>query len=224
MKAIGYIRVSTDRQAEEGISLEMQKHKIQVYCELNDLELVEILKDAGISAKDMKKRPGFCKALDMILSGKADALVVYKMDRAFRSTVDTLETVSKITKRGASVHSITEKIDTNSAIGEFFLTILAAFGQMERRLIGERTSAALKSMVANGDKYGSQAPYGFRFEDGKAVEDDGEQKCLETLQSLHGLYPKWGGRKLAKALGKQGFYNRNGRTFDPRSIAGMLGG
>ena len=63
MKAIGYIRVSTDRQAHEGVSLEMQTVKIKQYCELNDLELVEILSDEGISAKNIKGRPGFQKAL-----------------------------------------------------------------------------------------------------------------------------------------------------------------
>jgi site-specific DNA recombinase len=85
-KAIGYVRVSTGEQAQEGVSLEMQAAKIRAYWELNDLTLTEIIEDAGISTKNMTGRPGFQKALAIVFSGKADALVVYKLDRAFRST------------------------------------------------------------------------------------------------------------------------------------------
>lgn len=222
MKAIGYIRVSTDTQAEEGVSLEMQKRKIQAYCELNDLDLIDIYEDAGISAKDMKKRPGFKEALHKVLDGGIDALVVYKLDRAFRSTVDALEIAEKIRKGRKALHSITEKLDTGSAIGEFFFTLLAALAQMERRLIGERTSAAMKTMVANGEKVSSQAPYGFTYVDGMAVEDEHEQECLEALRGLHATYPTWGGRRLAKKMAAMGYYNRNGVVFHPTSIKGML--
>ena len=55
MKAIGYVRVSTEEQAREGISLDNQKTKIEAYCELNDLELVEIVEDAGKSGKDLNR-------------------------------------------------------------------------------------------------------------------------------------------------------------------------
>jgi site-specific DNA recombinase len=224
MKAIGYVRVSTDMQAEEGVSLEMQEKKIRQYCELNDLDLVEIIEDAGISAKNMKKRPGFLRALQIVLSGEADALVVYKLDRAFRSTLDALEVVKEINKKGRSLHSITERLDTRSAIGEFFLTILAALGQMERKLIGERTSAAMQSMITNGQKVSSEPPYGFRYVDGMAVEDKEEQMCLEAVRRLHGLHPEWGGRRLAGALQKEGYVNRRGVVFHHTSIQGMLGG
>jgi site-specific DNA recombinase len=141
--ALGHIRVSTGEQAQEGISLEMQAAKIRAYCELNDLALTEIIEDAGISAKNMTGRPGFQKALAAVFSGQADELVVYKLDRAFRSTRDALDVAEALNKKAKGLHSITEKLDTTSAIGEFFFTLMASLAQMERKLIGERTAAAL---------------------------------------------------------------------------------
>jgi len=61
MKAVGYVRVSTEDQAREGVSLEAQRAKITAYCQVKDLELVEVVEDAGISAKDLR-RPGVQKS------------------------------------------------------------------------------------------------------------------------------------------------------------------
>jgi predicted site-specific integrase-resolvase len=91
MKAAGYIRVSTEDQAKEGVSLENQKAKIRAYAELKDLELTEIIEDAGISAKNLR-RPGMQRVLQLARSGEIKAVIVFKLDRMFRSTVDALET------------------------------------------------------------------------------------------------------------------------------------
>ena len=95
IKAIGYIRVSTDEQAKEGMSLENQEAKIKAYCDLRDLKLLEIVEDAGISAKNLR-RPGAQKIMEMARKKMVDAVVVYKLDRMFRSTVDALETTKQI--------------------------------------------------------------------------------------------------------------------------------
>ncbi len=99
-KAVGYIRVSTEQQADEGYSLEHQAEKITQYAELNDLELVDIKQDAGISGKSMNGRPGIEAALDMITGGKVHHLIVYKLDRLARSTFETLEISRKLEKKG----------------------------------------------------------------------------------------------------------------------------
>jgi len=116
-KAIGYIRVSTEMQVNEGVSLDAQTAKIRAYCELNDLELVEIICDAGKSAKNTE-RDGLQKCLSMIASGEAQAIVVYKLDRLSRKVLDTLNLISEIESHGASLHSISEKLDTSSALGK----------------------------------------------------------------------------------------------------------
>jgi DNA invertase Pin-like site-specific DNA recombinase len=103
MRAIGYIRVSTEEQSREGCSLSMQTEKIQAYCQLNDMELIEVIEDAGISAKSIAARPGFQAALDIVFSGQADALVVFKLDRAFRSTQDALQTAERMNGKGKAL-------------------------------------------------------------------------------------------------------------------------
>ena len=95
IKAIGYIRVSTDEQAKEGMSLENQEQKIRDCCKLKDFEILEIIQDAGISAKNLRK-PGAQKVIEMAQEKRIDAVVVYKLDRMFRSTVDALETTKGV--------------------------------------------------------------------------------------------------------------------------------
>src|SRR4030043_766794 len=97
--AIGYIRVSTEDQAREGVSLDNQKSKITAYCQLKDLNLIEVIEDAGISAKNLK-RPGVQKVINMARKKQINAVVVYKLDRVFRSTVEALETTKLFDKCG----------------------------------------------------------------------------------------------------------------------------
>ncbi len=223
-RAIGYIRVSTDDQAEHGISLEVQRTKIRQYCDLNDMDLVEIIEDAGISAKNITGRPGFQRALQKLRGGQASALVIYKLDRAFRSTVDALEVAQEMNKSGRALHSVMEKLDTASAIGEFFFTLLASLAQMERRLIGERTAAAMRQKKANGEKISSQAPYGYRYEHGIAVLVPEEQRCLAVLRDVKEQVPDSSLSELARFLTANGYLNRNGKPFDHSSLRKMLQG
>src|SRR2546430_8457594 len=86
-RAIGYIRVSTDKQAEHGVSLDAQQAKLAAYAALYDLTLVEVIVDAGVSAKTLD-RPGLQRALAMLRKGQVTALLVAKLDRLTRSVED----------------------------------------------------------------------------------------------------------------------------------------
>lgn len=182
-KAVGYIRVSTDGQAESGLSLEAQKAKIEAYASLKDLDLVEIIEDAGISAKNLK-RPGIQKIMELVRKKEIDAVVILKLDRMFRNTIDALNTSQLFQKHGVALHSIFESLDTDSAIGNFFFTLLAALGEMERKLIGERTKTALTQKKARGEKTGGYCPYGWTQERGKLVENEKEQQVLTMIKDL----------------------------------------
>lgn len=105
MSAIGYIRVSTEDQAKEGVSLDNQRSKINAYCQLKDLDLSEMVEDAGMSAKN-SRRVGVQKVLKLARRKEIDAIVVYRLDRIFRSTLDALETTKAFEKWGVSFHSI----------------------------------------------------------------------------------------------------------------------
>lgn len=215
-KAVGYVRVSTADQAKEGCSLEMQKQKIQEYAALKNLDLVEIKCDEGISAKNIVGRPAFQSALKMVMSGDVDALVVWKLDRAFRSTKDALTVSERINKKKKVLHSITESLDTSTALGEFFFTILASLAQLERGLIGERTKAALDSKRSRGEKLGGTVPYGFYVRDGLLVDNWEEQEVVGLMRDYRaeGLSI----RKIVSRLSEDGHRGRNGKPFNPKLV------
>src|SRR5690606_15790562 len=131
---------STIDQANDGVSLEAQEAKIKAYCELNDIALLRTYTDAGISGKRADNRPALQDALREIQQGNANALVIYKLDRLARCTIDALAIAQSLDKRGASLHSLTEKLDTGSAMGRFFFTLVASLAEMERGIIAERTA------------------------------------------------------------------------------------
>ena len=222
MSAIGYVRVSTEDQAKEGVSLDNQKSKIEAYCQLKDLELSEIVEDAGISAKNLK-RPGVQKVLRMARKKQVDAIVVYKLDRIFRSTVDALETTKMFDKWGVSFHSIEETLDTQSAMGRFFFTLTAALAEMERRIIGERTKAALAHKRAKRESTGGYAqPYGYDLDDtGHLIRNDPEQKGIKLIRSLHEKGNSL--RVICRELEANGYRTKTGKDeWNPKTVSMIL--
>jgi site-specific DNA recombinase len=220
-KAVGYVRVSTEEQSREGISLEMQAAKIRQYAELNDLDLAEIIQDAGISGKSVKARPGIQSILGMVQAHKIDAVVVYKLDRLARNTVECLEMAKLMDKAGVSLHSISEKLDTQSALGRFFFTLTASLAEMERNLISERTAAALQQKKANGEFTGGEPPYGFTVgETGVLVPVLAEQGIVENIKVLKNMGCST--RGIAELLALQGARTRKGTTFTQTQIVRIL--
>lgn len=212
-KAIGYVRVSTEHQADEGISLATQRAKIEAWCQLNDYELVAIYEDAGISGKTISKRPQLQMALSAMKNGMA--LIVYSLSRLARSTKNCIEIADELKSKGGDLVSLTEKIDTSSAMGEFFFTLIAALGQMERKQIGERTKAALAHKKAIGEKY-APVPFGYKEIQGRlevvkheallVAEINEKRAAGYTLQSIahylneKGVMGKQGGKWYASSV------------------------
>ena len=153
MRAIGYVRVSTDGQADHGVSLEMQRTKVEAYAGLHDLALVEVICDEGWSAKSLQ-RPGVQQMLARVEAGEVAAVVVVKLDRLSRRTRDVLDLVERFERANVALHSIQESLDTKSAIGRFVLRTLASLAEMERDLISERTKDALAHVKAQGKRLG----------------------------------------------------------------------
>ena len=217
--AIGYIRVSTDGQAQDGVSLDAQRAKIEAWAMLNDYELAAVHVDAGISGKNCN-RPGLQDALADCKKGSA--LVVYSLSRLSRSVRDTMDIGDKLAKVGADLVSLSEKIDTTSAAGKMVFRLLAVMNEFERDQISERTTTALQFKKSRGEKTGGQVPYGFTLaDDGVAlVENAAEQDVLAQAKELHA-----GGmslRKVAAELQRRGFNARNGQAFQSEQIRRMV--
>jgi DNA invertase Pin-like site-specific DNA recombinase len=206
---VGYTRVSTDEQAKEGISLPAQAEKIKAFATLKDMQLVDIISDEGVSGKDLQ-RPGLTKLLDLVLDGKADAIVVYKLDRLSRRTRDLLFLIEDLFKKAhIRFFSLTEQIDTETAIGKFFLTLMGAMAQMERELIAERTKATLAYKKELGEYLG-HVPYGYQVRNEKLVNNEKEQQVILEMKRLK----KYGFsyRKIATLLNNQGIPTRSKGT------------
>src|SRR5690348_12261484 len=108
--AIGYVRVSTEEQAAEGVSLEAQRAKVVAYCGLHGLSLDQTYADEGLSGKRADNRPGLQSAIIHTCKSKG-VLVVYSLSRLARSTRDAIDIAERLAKAGADLVSITEKID-----------------------------------------------------------------------------------------------------------------
>lgn len=145
---VGYIRVSTARQADEGVSLDAQRRKLEALAVCKDLELVGIEVDAGVSAKTLN-RPALQAALARLTAGEAEGLIVVKLDRLTRSVKDLGELVETYFADRYSLLSVQDSIDTTTAGGRLVLNVLASVSQWEREAIGERTAEALRYIRDN---------------------------------------------------------------------------
>src|SRR5664279_3828542 len=143
ISAIGYCRVSTDRQAERGVSLEAQAEKIRAMAVVHNSELAEIIVDGGESAKSLN-RPGMARLLAMVDAGEVQTVIIAKLDRLTRSVKDLCTLLERFERRGMALVSVAESLDTGSAAGRLVLNIMTAVSQWEREAIGERTRDAMR--------------------------------------------------------------------------------
>ena len=216
-KAIGYIRVSTEQQADEGVSLAAQRAKISAWCELNDYELEAIYEDAGISGKTVSKRPQLQAALAGMKKGMA--LVVYSLSRLARSTKHCIEIADELKSTGSDLVSLTEKIDTSSAMGEFFFTLIAALGQMERKVIGERTKAALAHKKAIGEKY-APVPFGYKEIEGRLEVVKAEAQIVAEINRKRAAGSSM--HLIARELNEQGVIGKQGGKWYASTVSCIL--
>jgi DNA invertase Pin-like site-specific DNA recombinase len=185
IRAIGYVRVSTEMQAQEGVSLEAQKLRIAAHCTAMDITLVDIVTDAGASAKSLE-RPGIQAALKMLKQGKADAIVVMKLDRLTRSVKDLGYLCESYFGDGRpwSLLSVSDAIDTRSASGKLVLNVLTSVAQWEREAIADRVREAMQHMKSQGVFLGA-APYGWQYID--ELDEHGRCKLVENPEEQAGI-------------------------------------
>jgi DNA invertase Pin-like site-specific DNA recombinase len=219
MRAIGYIRVSTDKQADRGVSLEAQSEKVRAMAVVQGAELAEVIVDAGESAKSLD-RPGMARLLAMVDSRAVDIVIIAKLDRLTRSVKDLAELLERFTRRGVSLVSVAESLDTGTAAGRLVLNIMTAVSQWEREAIGERTRDAMSHKKANGERVGT-IPFGFRMgEDGLLAEDAAEQGVLARMRELKAAGNTV--REIADELNRQGYTTRRGTAWRFQYVAAAL--
>jgi DNA invertase Pin-like site-specific DNA recombinase len=219
MKAIGYVRVSLDKQAEFGVSLEAQEAKVRAMATVQGAELVEIIVDAE-SAKTLNRR-GMVRLLALVDAGAVDTVIIAKLDRLTRSVKDLAELLERFTRRGVSLVSVAESLDTGTAAGRLVLNIMVSVSQWEREAIGERTRDAMQYKRANGERVGT-VPFGYRtVADGVHLEaDPAEQGILSRIRELKAAGHTT--RQIADGLNREGYTTRRGTAWRFQYVAEAL--
>jgi len=155
--AVGYVRVSTQEQATEGVSLDAQRDRLRAYCKLNSIRLIDIKADEGYSGSNLE-RPGLQAALQMVRRGRVNTLIVAKLDRLSRLLRDVCTLVAELfSDEQNHLLSLCGMVNTHTAAGRMVLMNLANYHQFEREMISERTRDALQHNEGPGDSSGACA-------------------------------------------------------------------
>jgi site-specific DNA recombinase len=218
MKAVTYVRVSTEGQATEGVSLSAQRARIEAWCAANGAEVVGAFVDAGLSGKRADNRPGLQSAIALACREHA-AVVVFSLSRLARSVQDTLRISAQLEKFGADLVSLSEKIDTTSAAGKLVFRMFAVLAEFERDLCSERTKAALAHKKQRGEVIGA-VPFGWRREGAKLVAIPEAQDALAFIIQRRGSGAPYAA--IAKELVARGVPSAQGGKWAARTVWGVV--
>ena len=185
MEAIALIRCSTHHQVD-GTSLENQRKRITAYCEAEDMKLVRIYEEAGISGlTNLSRRDGLNAALDEICRRKC-ALVILSLSRLSRSLRDSLAILERVEKAGGTVISLTEKIDSRSASGKLVTNMMMLLHNFEVNQLRERVTSTMTMLRQNQKRISRFTPYGYDLaENGEdLVENPLERAVIDRIKAM----------------------------------------
>lgn len=217
--AVGYVRVSTERQASEGVSLDAQRERIEGWAIANGLTLASVHVDAGLSGGRADNRPGLQAALADACKRRG-VLVVYSLSRVARSTRDALAIAERLDKAGADLVSLSEAIDTTSAAGKMVFRMLAVLAEFERDLVSERTTSALAFKRRQGLRISGKIPYGYRLDGKDLVEVPHEQEAIRLILEWRARGISL--RAIAAELEARQVTRQNGSTSWPSNVVLMI--
>ena len=218
MKLVGYVRVSTDGQ-EDNTSLASQQERIECYCKAFDHELVKVFVEVG-SGKDMKNRPEFNKAMEMV-KNEADGIVSLKLDRIARNCRDVLTLVEDVLQPNNKALVLLDlNVDTSTPTGKMILTMMAAVAELERAQINERTQGGRKAKADKGGYAYGSPKFGQSSNDGELVENEDETKIIDIIRKHHKSGKK--ANQIAKYLNAQGIPTKRGKQWSQQGVINIL--
>ena len=190
-----YVRVSTQEQAREGLSIDAQIDKCKSFCQARDWGVFKIYRDAGFSAGSLN-RP----ALELLIKDaeekKFETILVYKIDRFSRNLKDLIMVLENLKKKKINFTSVTEQIDTTSAMGEAFFQIIGVFAQLERGMVRERVELAFDRKIKFGEVL-YRAPFGYTYQNKKLVPDK------EHAEKIKEIFEMWAEGVSYKEISKK---------------------
>ena len=221
MRAIAYVRVSTEEQAREGISLDNQESRIRAFCQAKDWELAEVLVDEGYSGSSLD-RPRMQELIGLCQRRQVDVVVIYKLDRLTRSVRDLGYLVQDVFgKYGVAFSSIQDNFDTTTANGKLILNILGSVAQWERDIVVERTRDVMAHKRLSLKLIGA-IPVGFDLaEDGESLVPNEQE--LEVVRQMMLLREE--GRSfqaITDRLNGEGIPSKQGSRWYPKTVRSVL--
>lgn len=224
LHAIGYVRVSTDRQAENGQGLKVQERAIRDYCKRQGFRLVTILRDEGVSGTtEAVDRPGLSEALELLRDGGTRVLVIPSLDRLARSLTAQEGALAHVWRLGARVFTTDAgevlQDDPEDPMRTAMRQMMGVFSQLERGMINARLRRGRREKAERGGfAYGSP-PYGKRAEDRALVDDAEELKALRLARRLRKRGRSY--REIVQALEDAGHRPRRAQRWHPDVVRRM---
>jgi site-specific DNA recombinase len=212
--SIGYVRVSTDDQAENGVSLAAQEERLRAYAVATGRELDELVIDAGESAKTMN-RPGLRRILAGVRDRSVGCVVILKLDRLTRSVRDLGEILELAARHDVALMSVSESLDTSSAAGRMVVNMLGVVAQWEREATAERTAFALAHKRRQRIVYGP-TPFGYRRDGGQLIADP---NLIATRDEAKAMLAAGASLRQIGAW----LTSRVGGRWHPQTVKAMLG-
>jgi site-specific DNA recombinase len=228
IRAVGYARVSTDEQAEQGISIPLQKSRITSYCQAKGWHLEGFYVDDGYSGKNLERKD-MPRLIDDSKTKNFDIVVVVKLDRLSRKQRDIMYLIEDVfTPNTIEFASVTENFDTTTSMGRAMLGIMAVFAQLERETIVERVLSAKEEAAKQGRFGGGDAPYGYDYDKTKNKDEKRlmPSERAETVQLIYDLYTidKHGFKMIANILNEKRISTPKGsKKWDHSCVRFILG-
>jgi site-specific DNA recombinase len=221
MNAVGYIRVSSEEQADSGLGLEAQRQRIAAFCDMKGLTLTAVFEDAGVSGgKPLSTREGGARLLQAVRRGRV-VVVAAKLDRLFRSVADAATTIADFDRKGINLVAISEGFDMTNPYGRAMAQMASVFAELERAMIRERTRSALGVKRTRGERISRHAPFGWDFgPEGHLVENAGEQEARQLIRQLRVDGMSY--REIALHLQERGIPSKQGGQWVHTAVRRIL--
>ena len=183
MRVAIYVRVSTEDQAREGFSLDAQEKRLNAYCKVRGWDVAGIYRDEGFSGTNTG-RPEYQRMMEEM--DRWDVLLVLKMDRIHRNSVNFADMMDALRENGKEFNSLTEKFDTTTAMGRFVMDIVQRMAQLESEQIGERVKVGMTKKAEGGEgPMGSPEPYGYEYAAGGLVVIEAEARVVRRIFDMY---------------------------------------
>jgi len=219
-----YVRVSTEEQAQEGFSIRGQEQKLKDYALIKDWQIYKIYTDEGISGKNITERPGINELIEDIKAGHVQNVLVFKIDRLTRSTMDLLYLVELFNDYDCAFNSLMESIDTQTASGRMFLKIIGIFAEFERENIIERVRLGNERKVKEGYSLASKhISYGYDRPKGQEIQTVNEREAF-IVKEIFEMYVRKGIsiNAIAKALNLRGVSTKQNSLWVNKKVKSIL--